>query len=147
MIKIQKKILPQLRLQRRQFTSEALVSRGIFTTDGETLLQAITWASASLTKCNERRRWRNKEGKMDRWQFAKSWININYVSSVSKGRVCSNVWLTTETVSTPTMPKHGKHRAGPLFALDASRNVGKHTFVGVLSGLQTMGRSLFETIQ
>lgn len=42
--------------------------------------------SASSTRCNEGTRWGIREGKVDRWQFVKSWININYISSVHRGK-------------------------------------------------------------
>lgn len=69
--------------------------------DGETLPQANNWASASLIKCNERRRWGIRESKADRWQFVKSWININYIPSVS----------TEKEGSVPTLAHHwdGEH--------------------------------------
>lgn len=70
--------------ERRQFTSEVFISKEIFTIDGETALPARTWASAGSTKCNEGRRRGIRESSADRRQFAKSWISINYISSVSR---------------------------------------------------------------
>lgn len=85
-IRNQMKIFPQLRLKRRQFMSEVWVSNEIFSVDREPLLQANTWASASSTNYNGGRRWGIRKNKADRWQFVKSWININYISSASGGK-------------------------------------------------------------
>jgi hypothetical protein len=120
MIKSQMRILPLLRLKRRQLLEWVWVSNEIFSIDSETLLWANAWAPASAAACHEGRGLGIRESKADRWQFVKSWININYISSVSreKGRMCSSVPLTTKVVS---MPKKERAKQGPHPKPDASR--------------------------
>lgn len=66
------------------------------------------------------------------------------ISERRKGRICSNIQLTTEMVS---MPKHSKQTTGHLLELVANTKVEKCPFVGKPSGLQTVGRNLFEILQ